>query len=122
VLEDRLRRHHLVSQALVVGDARPYVGALLTLDPEAFDTWKSDAGKPADAALQALLDDADLRSAVQEAVDLANAAVSQAEAIRRWRVLPQELTIEAGDVTPTLKLRRASVAARYAEDVELLYS
>jgi long-chain acyl-CoA synthetase len=122
VLEDRLRRHYLVSQALVVGDARPYVGALLTLDPEAFDTWKSDAGKPADAALQALLDDADLRSAVQEAVDLANAAVSQAEAIRRWRVLPQELTIEAGDVTPTLKLRRASVAARYAEDVELLYS
>ena len=122
VLEDRLRRHWLVSQALVVGDARPYVGALLTVDAEAFETWKSDAGKPADAPLQALLDDADLRSAVQEAVDLANAAVSQAEAIRRWRVLPQEFTIEAGDVTPTLKLRRATVAARYGEDVELLYS
>jgi len=121
MLEDRLRAHWLVSQAFVVGDRRPYVAALLTLDEDAFGTWKADAGKPAEATLTSLLEDGELVDAVQEAVDLANDTVSQAEAIRRWRVLPHDFTLEGGEVTPTLKLRRAVVAARYADEVELLY-
>jgi long-chain acyl-CoA synthetase len=121
MLEDRLREHWLVSQAFVVGDGRPYVAALLTVDDEAFTTWKSDTGKRPDAGLAELLDDKDLVAVVQDAVDRANAAVSQAEAIRRWRVVPHDFTLETGEVTPTLKLRRAVVATRYADEVDLLY-
>ena len=117
VLEDRLRAHWLVSQALVVGDARPYVAALLTLDQESLGLWRTDLGKPDDAPL----DDPDLVRAVQEAVDHANAAVSQAEAIKRWRLLPEDFTLAAGEVTPTLKLRRAVVAAEHQAEVEELY-
>lgn len=121
-LEDRLRSHWMISQALVVGDAKPYVAALLTLDTEAFTTWKADAGKAADADLPSLLADDDLGVLIQEAVDAANASVSQAEAIKRWHVLPQDFTIESGDVTPTLKLRRSLVVERYADAVAQLYS
>jgi long-chain acyl-CoA synthetase len=122
MLEDRLRSHWLVSQAMVVGDARPYIGALLTLDEDAFVTWKADTGKPAEAALPSLLADADLMGALQEAVDHANAAVSQAEAIRRWRVLPEDFSIEGGEITPTMKVRRSMVVTRHAAEVERLYS
>lgn len=121
MLEDRLRAHWLVSQALVVGDGRAYVGALLTVDEEALATWQSENGKPAVDA-EAMADDADFVAAVQEAVDAANAAVSQAEAIKRWNVLPKDFTVEGGEVTPTLKLRRSLVTQRYAEQVEQLYS
>jgi long-chain acyl-CoA synthetase len=121
-LEDRLRAHWLVSQALVVGDAKPYVGALLTVDDESFRTWKAESGKPAEAGTEALSADQDFLRLMQEAVDLANASVSQAEAIKRWRVLPRDFTLEGGDMTPTLKLRRALVVDRYAEDVASLYS
>ncbi|MGB8650770.1 MAG: long-chain fatty acid--CoA ligase [Mycobacteriales bacterium] len=122
MLEDRLRAHWLVSQALVVGDARAYVGALLTVDEEAFVTWKAEHGKPEAAGPEAFVADRDFVGAVQEAVDSANASVSQAEAIKRWRVLPHDFTLEGGEVTPTLKLRRSLVTERYAKDVELLYS
>jgi long-chain acyl-CoA synthetase len=121
-LEDRLRAHWLISQAVVVGDARPYVAALLTVDPEAFETWKADAGKPADASVAALLADPDLTAVLQEAVDAANAAVSRAEAIKRWRLLPVDFSIDGGEVTPTLKLRRALVVSKYADEVESLYA
>lgn len=122
VLEDRLRSHYLVSQALVVGDARPFIGALLTLDEDAFVTWKADTGKPTEATVASLLGDPDLMSVLQEAVDHANDAVSQAEAIRRWSVLPQDLTVEGGEMTPTMKVRRATVVSQHAAEVELLFS
>jgi long-chain acyl-CoA synthetase len=121
VLEDRLRAHWLVSQALVVGDRRPYVGALLTVDVDALATWKADLGKPEAATTAELVEDPEFVAAVQEAVDGANAAVSQAEAIKRWRVLPQDFTLDTGEITPTLKLRRSLVRERYADQVELLY-
>jgi long-chain acyl-CoA synthetase len=121
MLEDRLRGHWMISQALVVGDRRPYVAALLTVDDEAFRTWRTESGKPESAAVPDLVDDGDFVRVLQEAVDLANAAVSSAEAIKRWRVLPHDFTLEGGEMTPTLKLRRALVAERYGEDVELLY-
>lgn len=81
----------------------------------------SRARKPADAAVPALLDDTDLRKVLQEAIDSTNAAVSQAESIRRWRVLPEDFTIEGGEMTPTLKVRRSTVVTQYAEEVEELY-
>jgi long-chain acyl-CoA synthetase len=121
VLEDRLRSHWLISQALVVGDRRPYVGALLTVDEEAFVSWRSETGKPADAAVRNLVEDPDLRSALQAAVDDANLAVSAAEAIKRWLILPQDFTVEAGEMTPTLKLRRSEITDRYAEHVDRVY-
>ena len=121
VLEDRLRAHWLVSQALVVGDARPYVSALLTLDSDAFTTWLQERDKPANLSPLALLDDEAFVAAMQEAVDHANAAVSQAEAIKRWTVLAEDFSVGGGEITPTLKLRRAVVTERYADQVESLY-
>ncbi len=121
VLEDRLRAHFLVSQCLVVGDAKPYVAALVTLDPDAFAQWKSDTGKPADAAVTDLRDDADLKVTLQAAVDDANKAVSQAEAIKRWVVLADDFTEAGGQLTPTLKVRRNVVMEQCAEDIASLY-
>jgi long-chain acyl-CoA synthetase len=122
VLEDRLRSHWLVSQALVVGDRRAYIGVLLTVDDEAFRTWKQEAGKPDEATADALQSDPDFAAVVQEAVDSANAAVSRAEAIKRWIVLPEDFTVANGEITPTLKLRRRMVTDRYAAQVEALYT
>ena len=107
VLEDRLRAHPLVSQCMVVGDGRPFIAALVTLDPEALGPWAAAHGKPAGPA--DLVDDADLRAEIQAAVDEANKAVSQAESIRRFAVLPGDWTEEAGQLTPSLKLRRSVV-------------
>jgi long-chain acyl-CoA synthetase len=121
VLEDRLRGHWLVSQALVVGDRRPYIGALLTVDEEAFVAWRAEAGKPPYASLSSLVDDPDLRSALQAAVDDANRAVSAAEAIKRWVLLPDDFTVSQGELTPTLKMRRTEIVARYADQVEQVY-
>ncbi|HEX6473124.1 MAG TPA: long-chain fatty acid--CoA ligase [Streptosporangiaceae bacterium] len=120
VLEDRLRAHWLVGECVVVGDNRPYVGALITLDADVFDRWKKERRKPQDASIAELRDDADLRSAVQEAVDDANAAVSKAEAIKRFRVLPGEFAVGV-DLTPTQKVRRQHVLMKFAADVAALY-
>lgn len=122
VLEDRLRAHALISQCMVVGDQRPFIGCLVTLDPDAFATWKREHDRPADATVGDLRDDPALRSAVQEAVDEANRAVSRAEGIRAFRILPVDFTEEGGQLTPTLKLRRAVVATEFAADIEALYA
>jgi long-chain acyl-CoA synthetase len=120
VLEDLVRAHRLVGECVVVGDNRPYVGALITLDPEVFDRWKRERGKPPDASIADLRDDADLRSAVQEAVDDANAVVSKAEAIKRFHVLAGEFAVGV-DLTPTQKVRRQYVLDKFAADVAALY-
>lgn len=121
-LEDRVRRHPLVSQCMVIGDQRPYAAALITLDAEAFESWKERQGKPADASPEELRDDPDLLARIQSAVDDANSAVSRAESIRRFRVLPDDFTEEDEQLTPTLKVRRANVAKDYAEEIEALYA
>ena len=121
-LEDRLREHWLISQAFVVGDARPYIAALLTLDDTALTTWKALHGRPADEELPTLLASPDMHSALQEAVDQANAVVSHAEAIKRWSVLPQDFSQDRDELTPTLKVRRQRVTSEHADDIERLYS
>ncbi len=122
VLEDRLRAHALISQCMVVGDNRPYVAALVTIDEEMLPQWKQQHGKPADATVADLKDDPDLLAEIQDAVDDANKAVSRAEAIRRFRVLTTDFTEAGGQLTPSLKLRRNVVAKECAADIEALYS
>jgi long-chain acyl-CoA synthetase len=119
-LEDRLRAHPLVGPCLVVGDGRPYVGALLTLDGEALAAWAAERGKRAARAV--LVRDPELRAELQRAVDAANAAVSQAESIRRFEVLAAEWSEETGELTASLKLRRNVLLRRYREDIEALYA
>ena len=121
VLEDRLREHWLIQECVVVGDQRPYIAALVTLDPAAFARWKRRLGKPAGATVADLRQDPDLLAAVREAVDRANAAVSRAEAIKRFRILPGGFAVGA-ELTQTQKVRRNYVLAKFATDVEALYS
>jgi long-chain acyl-CoA synthetase len=122
VLEDRIRAHPLVSQCLVVGDGRPYVACLITLDPEAVRTWLARRNRPADTSMSHLADDPDLIAELQAAVDDANKAVSRAESIRRFRVLDTDFTEQAGYLTPSLKLRRNIVTKDFADQIEALYS
>ncbi|MGW8379310.1 AMP-dependent synthetase/ligase [Streptomyces sp. ODS28] len=119
-LEDWLRAHPLVSQCLVVGDDRPYVAALLTLEPEGLRHWKRMHRKE-QLTFRELADDYDLRRNLQQAVDEANSMVSRAESIRRFAVLPHDFTEERGHVTPSLKLRRAAILRDFAAEIDRLY-
>jgi long-chain acyl-CoA synthetase len=119
--EDRLRSHWLIDQCLLVGDRRPYVGALVVIDAEAFEQWKYDRGKPSEATVAGLRADPDLTADLQAAVDDVNATVSAAETIKRFRVLPGPLVV-GEELTPTQKLRREFTLARFAADVEELYA
>jgi long-chain acyl-CoA synthetase len=122
VLEDRLRAHPLISQCMVVGDQKPFIAVLITIDEEFFPTWKSQHSKPEGASVADLADDPDLLAELQAAVDDANNAVSKAESIRKFRVLPVDFTEEGGEMTPSLKLRRSVVAKTYAADIAAIYS
>ena len=121
VLEDRVRAHWLVSQCLVVGDAKPYIAALVAADPETLAQWKADNGKPETVTIADLNDDPALRAEIQTAVDEANKAVSQAEAIKRFAILDEDLTEAGGQLTPTLKVRRSIVVKQYVAQIESLY-
>lgn len=122
VLEDRLRAHPLVSQCMVVGDAKPFIACLVTLDPEAVPAWAASKDKPSSTRAADLVDDPELLAEIQNAVDDANKAVSKAEAIRKFTVLPEDWTEEGGQMTPSLKLKRSVVMKQYAAAVEGLYS
>ena len=118
-LERRVRAHPLVSQCLVVGDGRPFVAALVTLDRDAYAAWARERGRRPDP--RGAVDDPALRAEVQEAVDAANATVSQAESIRRFTVLPGDWTEAEGHLTPSLKLRRDVVLRTCRDEVAALY-
>ncbi|KUI23340.1 long-chain fatty acid--CoA ligase [Mycobacterium sp. GA-1285] len=122
ILEDRLRAHPLISQAMAVGDAKPFVGALITIDPEAIEGWKERNGKNTDASVGDLATDPDLISEIDLAVKEANEAVSKAEGIRKFRILPVDFTEDTGELTPTMKVKRKVVAQKFASDIEALYS
>ena len=121
VLEDQLRAHPLISQAMVVGDAKPFIGALITIDPEAFGPWKERNHKRAEASIADLVTDPDLFAEVDAAVKNANLAVSHAESIRKFRILPVDFTEDTGELTPTMKVKRNVVAEKFASDIESIY-
>ncbi|MHC9296879.1 AMP-dependent synthetase/ligase [Mycobacterium sp. LTG2003] len=121
LLEDRLRAHPLISQAMAVGDKQPFIAALITIDPEAFPGWKDRNGKSASATVAELAEDPDLTAEIDLAVKEANHAVSHAEAIRKFRILPVDFTEDTGELTPTLKVKRKVVAEKFASDIAALY-
>ncbi|WP_433560080.1 AMP-dependent synthetase/ligase [Pseudonocardia xinjiangensis] len=122
VLEDRLRAHPLVSQCMVVGDAQPFIAALVTIDADALPGWRERNGKPAGDGVADLVDDAELRAEISNAVAEANKAVSRAEQIREFRILPVDFTEAGGEMTPTMKVKRAVVVKTFAEDIASIYS
>ncbi|MGI3197579.1 AMP-dependent synthetase/ligase [Streptomyces sp. GLT-R25] len=121
VLEDRLRSRPPVGQCVVVGDNRPYVAALITLDREDLSHWLYVRGMPADTPVSELVDDPRIRADVQKVVDHANQAVSRAESIREFALVESEFTEENGLLTPSLKIKRHAVTAAYAKEIEALY-
>ena len=121
ILEDRLRAHALVSQCMVVGDQKPFIAALVTLDAEMLPTWLANSGKPPMDVAQAA-QDPDVRAEVQRAVDHANQAVSKAESIRSFVVLDTDFTEAGGHLTPKLSLKRQVVLKEFAEQIEKIYS
>jgi long-chain acyl-CoA synthetase len=122
VLEDRIRAHPLVSQCMVVGDGRPFIGCLVTLDTDALGFWKERHGRPASAGPADLAGDPELIAEIQEAVDDANKAVSRAESIRKFTILDSDFTEQNGRLTPSLKVRRSVVAKDFAAEIEALYA
>ena len=119
VLEDRLRAHALVSQCMVVGDGQPFIAALVTLDPDSVPAWAQAHGKSGSVA--DLVDDPDLRAEIEAAVEDANKAVSKAEAIRKFKILPDDWTEEGGQLTPSLKLKRIVVLRECKDEIAGLY-
>ncbi len=122
VLEDRVRVNLLVSQCMVVGDGRPYIACLITLDEEAVGVWLTRHKRPAGITIAQLAEDPEMIGDIQVAVDEANQAVSRAESIRRFRILPVDFTEQNGYLTPSLKVRRSVVMKDFAADIESLYS
>ncbi|MGB6181426.1 MAG: long-chain fatty acid--CoA ligase [Rhodococcus sp. (in: high G+C Gram-positive bacteria)] len=121
-LEDSLRANAIVSQAMVVGDQKPYIGALVTIDPEAFPGWKQRNGKDEGATVADLTEDPDLIAEIDAAVAEANKTVSHAESIKKYRILPTDFTEEGGELTPTMKLKRNVVQESYKNEIEAIYS
>jgi long-chain acyl-CoA synthetase len=120
VLEERVRSHPLVSQCVVVGNDRPYVAALVTLDREGVDHWLTMRGRAA-MPMEKLIRDADVEAEIRRAVVAANTAVSQAESIRTFRILAGSFSEATGLLTPSLKLKRKAVEEEYADEIEALY-
>ncbi|MBT3165204.1 long-chain fatty acid--CoA ligase [Streptomyces sp. Vc74B-19] len=122
LLEDRLRSRPPVAQCLVVGDNRPFVAALVTLDPETVAHWLSVRGMPADTPMSEVIRDPRMRADVQKAVDYANEAVSRAESIRKFALMEGEFTEENGLLTPSLKVKRKAAQEAYAKEIAALYA
>ncbi|WP_462186358.1 MULTISPECIES: hypothetical protein [unclassified Frankia] len=119
-LEDRIRLHPLVSNAIVIGENRPFVTALVTLDRAAVQAWARRGGHELDEA--AAHTDPRLAAEVSAAVDAANAQVSRAESVRKFRLLSHDFTIQGGQLPPSLKLRRAVIEEENAKEIEELYA
>lgn len=122
MLEDQIRADALVSQVLVVGDNRPFIGALVTLDPEALPGWLQRHGQPADTTMEQAADNAVVKAAVQELITRANGSVSQAEAIKSFRIVASDFTEASGHLTPSMKVKRAQVIKDYETVIEEMYS
>lgn len=120
-LEDIMRAHPMISQAMVVGDQEPFIGTLLTLDADEIPGWLQRHGKDPETNIRLLVRDADLHADLQTAIDEANATVSHAEAIKKFRILKEDFTEETGELTPTLKVKRKVVAEKFGRQIEKIY-
>lgn len=121
-MEDMLRAHPLISQAMVVGDGKPFIGVLLTLDEDALKRWKAEHNIPANRTMKEVATDATLRAEIQDAINQVNTTVSHAEAIKKFFILESDLTEEDNELTPTMKVKRYVVAQRYAAAIDQIYS
>ncbi|MCZ4537639.1 long-chain fatty acid--CoA ligase [Gordonia terrae] len=121
-LEDTIRAHPMVSQCLVVGDNKPFIAALITIDPEAVPGWLDRHGLPADTPISDLVDNADLKAEIDAAVKEANTKVSNAEAIKKFSILDTDFTIDTGELTPTMKLKRNVIHDAHKEAIADLYT
>jgi long-chain acyl-CoA synthetase len=121
VLEDRLRAHPLVSQCMVVGDNQPFIAALVTIDQDALKSWVAN-NKKEGASMNDLVNDPDLIAVIQTAVDDANKAVSKAESIRKFTILPTDFTIAGGHLTAKLSVKRHVVAKEFAKEIDALFA
>jgi long-chain acyl-CoA synthetase len=122
LLEDQIRSDALVSQVLVVGDNRPFIGALVTLDQEALPGWLQRHNLPADTSLEEAANNSVVKAAVQDLITAANASVSQAEAIKSFRIVPADFTEASGHLTPSMKVKRAQVMKDFETVIEEMYA
>jgi len=122
LLEDQIRADALVSQVLVVGDNRPFIGALVTLDQEALPGWLQRHGLPAETTLEQAAGNPVVKAAVQDLITAANTSVSQAEAIKSFRIVPADFTEASGHLTPSMKVKRAQVMKDFETVIEEMYS
>ncbi|MGZ4213006.1 MAG: AMP-dependent synthetase/ligase [Actinomycetota bacterium] len=120
MIEEQLKFSPLISQAVVVGDARPYVAALLTPDAEGVAKWAAEHGMPS-SDLTGLTHNESLLDAVAGWVSETNARLSKVEEVKRWKLLDHEFAQEEDELTPTIKVRRATIKQRYADEIEALY-
>ena len=121
VLEDRLRSHPLISQCMVVGDNKPFIAALITIDPDAIKPW-AVANKKEGASIADLAKDPTLQAVIQTAVDETNKAVSRAESIRKFTILPVDFTIPGGQLTAKLSVKRHVVSQQFAREIDELFA
>ncbi|MBT1002174.1 AMP-dependent synthetase/ligase [Paenarthrobacter sp. DKR-5] len=122
LLEDQIRSDALVSQCLVIGDNRPFIAALVTLDEEVLPGWLERHGLPASTTAEQARDNAKVRETVQAVIDAANTSVSQAEAIKAFRIVPGDFTEASGHLTPSMKVKRDQVLKDFGDYVEEMYS
>jgi long-chain acyl-CoA synthetase len=119
-IEGRLQLEPFISEAVVVGDGRPYLTALLTLDTDTMAPWAEAHHKPLNP--EPLAEDPDVRAEIQASVERVNATLSHVETIKKWRILPRDLTVASGEMTPTLKVRRKTVGEQYGDLVDEMYA
>ncbi len=120
-LEKVLDAHPLIAYAMVVGEGRPYIGALISVDGDMLPDWLQRRGKDPESPISAVSEDPELLAELQSQVDLANSTVSRAEQIKRFRVIPVELTEDAGEITPSTKVKRHVVMKKYSDEINALY-
>lgn len=120
-MEDRMRAHPLISQAVVVGDGRPFISVLVTLDEEAMAKWRVEHGVSEQAPFRELVTNPILRAEIQDAINSANELVSHAEQIKKFRILNRDLSEDEGEITPTLKVKRNVVLDKFSRVVDHMY-
>jgi long-chain acyl-CoA synthetase len=120
-LEDPLRASPIISQAVVIGDQRPFVSVLISLDPEMLPVWLSNNGEKSDLTLAQAANNQRVLQEIQKAIDEVNETVSNAEAIKKFAVIETELTEDSGHLTPSMKIKRESVARDFAPIIDEIY-